>query len=98
MSIAFNMCSLCVFLCSGYLSMCPALTHTSCPSSITNAKCLSQNQICDFINDCPGEEDESSCLGYKRCDFQKDTCDWMASRNTSLEWRRILLYNDVAGK
>ena len=53
-----------------------------------NPVCISHHQICDFNRDCPGGEDESDCLEYNRCDFQKDMCDWVAAKHSLYEWKR----------
>ena len=73
----------------GYTSSCPELTHIACNSTVKNPVCVSYSQICDYHRDCPGGEDESDCLAYKRCDFQKDMCDWRTSKQTLYEWKRF---------
>jgi len=76
-----------------YTSFCPKMTHKACTSAIHNLVCISDDQICDFYNNCPGGEDESDCLAYNRCDFQNGTCDWIAGKHTLYEWKR---YFDIS--
>ena len=71
-----------------YISICPKMTHFACTSAVKNPVCVSRNQICDFNRDCPGGEDESDCLAYNRCDFQKGMCDWVAAKHSFFEWER----------
>ena len=71
-----------------YIPICPELTHIACNSTVKNPVCISPNQICDYHRDCPGGEDESDCLAYKRCNFQTDMCDWMTSKKVVYEWKR----------
>ena len=76
------------FAFTDYLSMCPKLTHVKCTSSVDNPKCVSQTQVCDFVRDCPGGEDESNCLNLKRCDFHTDVCDWVIATSFRFKWER----------
>ena len=76
------------FFFTDYISICPKLTHVACTSAVKYPVCVSNNQICDYYPNCPGGEDESDCLSYNRCDFQKDMCDWATANNTLFEWIR----------
>ena len=77
----------CLFF-SDYISICPKLTHVACTSAVKYPVCVWYNQICDYYPNCPGGEDESDCLSYNRCDFQKDMCDWITAKHTLFEWER----------
>ena len=71
-----------------YIPACSKLTQVTCISAVEQSLCVPHNQICDYYRDCPGGEDELDCLGYNRCDFQTDMCDWMASNSTLYTWKR----------
>eukprot|EP00795_Rhopilema_esculentum_P012751 gene12751-3479_t len=71
---------------------CPDLTHKTCTSAFGTPKCYSHNQQCDYVNNCPGGEDEDDCHLFNRCNFKKDFCSWVPSKNITLKWKR---YRDL---
>nr|XP_039270832.1 MAM and LDL-receptor class A domain-containing protein 1-like [Styela clava] len=49
-----------------------------------SALCVASSQICDFTQDCPSGDDESSC--EFECDFDSDTCSWNDASNGAFKW------------
>ncbi|XP_065051005.1 MAM and LDL-receptor class A domain-containing protein 2-like isoform X2 [Rhopilema esculentum] len=75
-----------------HIFKCPDLTHKTCTSAFGTPKCYSHNQQCDYVNNCPGGEDEDDCHLFNRCNFKKDFCSWVPSKNITLKWKR---YRDL---
>lgn len=51
----------------------------------SSGKCISNSQLCDFIPDCSGGEDERNC---GECNFEKDLCGWYDNSYGDHFWNR----------
>ncbi|CAF0808194.1 unnamed protein product, partial [Brachionus calyciflorus] len=74
----------------------PIISTTTTPPPCGNGfrcsdgKCIDQNQICNFINDCRNGEDESNCGS---CNFESDYCGWYDNSFGSHIWNRTTALN-----
>ncbi|XP_037121973.1 apical endosomal glycoprotein [Syngnathus acus] len=67
------------------------LPGKECPAEMLACKrggCVTQRQVCDGTDDCGDRTDEENCEGYRRCDFEKDLCDWDLRSLSNLKWIR----------
>ncbi len=66
--------------------LCPTaefLCAFKCP---TTNKCILENQVCNFIGDCPNSEDEFDCA-YKKIDFENTNHEkWNISSDSKYKW------------
>jgi len=66
--------------------LCPSaefLCAFKCP---TNDQCIPENQVCNFVGDCPNAEDEANCA-YKNIDFDNDNYQkWNISTDGKYKW------------
>ncbi|KAJ4920097.1 hypothetical protein JOQ06_027963 [Pogonophryne albipinna] len=54
-----------------------------------NQNCISQDQLCDFIDHCGDQSDEEPyiCQGFSsRCSFEFDLCSWRQSGMDDFDW------------
>ncbi|KAJ0022846.1 hypothetical protein NQD34_014980 [Periophthalmus magnuspinnatus] len=76
-----------------FLQCSPSVSsNTSCTSeeySCSNGHCISQDNLCDFINHCGDNSDEDSfiCKGFSGCcSFEFDLCSWRQSSRDNFDW------------
>lgn len=53
-------------------------------------KCIQKNQVCDFVEDCEGGDDEENC-GI--CDFEQSLCGWYDDSFGKNQWNRTKASN-----
>ncbi|XP_044196224.1 MAM and LDL-receptor class A domain-containing protein 1 isoform X2 [Thunnus albacares] len=54
-----------------------------------NGHCITQDNLCDFINHCGDNSDEDPyiCKGFSgRCSFEFDLCSWLQCRQDDFDW------------
>ncbi|XP_016068757.1 PREDICTED: MAM and LDL-receptor class A domain-containing protein 1-like [Miniopterus natalensis] len=54
-----------------------------------NKHCIAQDKLCDFVNDCADNSDETTfiCSASRgRCDFEFDLCSWEQEQEDDLDW------------
>ncbi|XP_030635015.1 MAM and LDL-receptor class A domain-containing protein 1 [Chanos chanos] len=54
-----------------------------------NGNCISQDNLCDFIDHCGdgSDEDHYICKGFRgRCNFEFDLCSWRQSHEDDVDW------------
>ncbi|XP_039549254.1 MAM and LDL-receptor class A domain-containing protein 1 isoform X2 [Pimephales promelas] len=54
-----------------------------------NGHCISEDNLCDFIDHCGDGSDENHyiCKGYSgRCNFEFDLCSWRQSQDDDFDW------------
>lgn len=59
-----------------------------------NGTYLTQDQVCNFVNDCPSGEEEQNC-GYNRTDFETGFNNWNETSNGLYKWVRGANVNSV---
>ncbi|XP_027743387.1 MAM and LDL-receptor class A domain-containing protein 1, partial [Empidonax traillii] len=62
---------------------------TSEEFTCANKYCIPKNNLCDFVNDCADNSDESpttcsTSIGH--CDFEFDLCGWKQDENDDFDW------------
>ncbi|XP_009074857.1 PREDICTED: MAM and LDL-receptor class A domain-containing protein 1, partial [Acanthisitta chloris] len=62
---------------------------TSEEFTCANKYCIPKNNLCDFVNDCADNSDESpticsTSIGY--CNFEFDLCGWKQDENDDFDW------------
>ncbi|XP_075409528.1 MAM and LDL-receptor class A domain-containing protein 1 [Tenrec ecaudatus] len=73
--------------CSPLLS--PGRKCTAWEFTCANKHCIPQDKLCDFVNDCADNSDETSFVcstSSERCDFEFDLCSWEQEQNDDLDW------------
>jgi hypothetical protein len=66
-------------------------SRPTCPSNYftCNRKaCVAVSRVCDLIDDCGDNSDESKCDQFTSCDFEESMCDWKldTNSNSTLKW------------
>uniref|UniRef100_A0A803V093 MAM and LDL receptor class A domain containing 1 n=1 Tax=Ficedula albicollis TaxID=59894 RepID=A0A803V093_FICAL len=54
-----------------------------------NKYCIPKNNLCDFVNDCEDNSDESPSIcstSIGRCNFEFDLCGWKQDENDDFDW------------
>ncbi|XP_074051330.1 MAM and LDL-receptor class A domain-containing protein 1 [Macrotis lagotis] len=54
-----------------------------------NKHCIPKDNLCDFVDDCADNSDESPFIcgaSIGRCDFEFDLCCWEQNQNDDLDW------------
>ncbi|EHB12586.1 hypothetical protein GW7_18801 [Heterocephalus glaber] len=57
--------------------------------SCANKHCIPGDKLCDFVNDCADNSDETAFLCSPfggRCDFEFDLCAWEQDQDDDLDW------------
>uniref|UniRef100_A0A286XQ85 MAM and LDL receptor class A domain containing 1 n=1 Tax=Cavia porcellus TaxID=10141 RepID=A0A286XQ85_CAVPO len=57
--------------------------------SCANKHCIPEDQLCDFVNDCADNSDETDfiCNAFSgRCNFEFDLCVWEQDQDDDLDW------------
>jgi hypothetical protein len=74
-----------LFMINGEL--CPSPNITCAFKCQINDQCVSEKQLCNFINDCPDGEDEIQC-GYSGITFENQVYGkWNFSLDTEYTWQ-----------
>uniref|UniRef100_A0A8C8RM21 MAM and LDL receptor class A domain containing 1 n=1 Tax=Pelusios castaneus TaxID=367368 RepID=A0A8C8RM21_9SAUR len=62
---------------------------TSEEFTCANKYCIPKDNLCDFVNDCADNSDESPNIcstSMGRCDFEFDLCTWEQDKNDDFDW------------
>nr|XP_009936237.1 PREDICTED: MAM and LDL-receptor class A domain-containing protein 1 [Opisthocomus hoazin] len=54
-----------------------------------NKYCIPKDSLCDFVNDCADNSDESPIIcstSIGHCNFEFDLCSWMQDANDNFDW------------
>ncbi|XP_044084529.1 MAM and LDL-receptor class A domain-containing protein 1 [Neovison vison] len=54
-----------------------------------NKQCIAKDKLCDFVNDCADNSDESTFIcstSSGRCDFEFDLCSWEQEQDDDFDW------------
>ncbi|XP_054580782.1 MAM and LDL-receptor class A domain-containing protein 1 [Eptesicus fuscus] len=54
-----------------------------------NKHCIAQDKLCDFVNDCTDNSDETTFIcspSSGRCDFEFDLCSWEQDQDDDFDW------------
>ncbi|XP_055449902.1 MAM and LDL-receptor class A domain-containing protein 1 isoform X1 [Psammomys obesus] len=54
-----------------------------------NRHCIAKDKLCDFVNDCADNSDESTFIcgtSSGRCDFEFDICAWEQDQDEDIDW------------
>ncbi|XP_058525682.1 MAM and LDL-receptor class A domain-containing protein 1 [Ochotona princeps] len=54
-----------------------------------NKHCIAKDKLCDFVNDCADNSDETSFIcgtSRGRCDFEFDLCAWEQEQDDDFDW------------
>ncbi|XP_008266860.3 MAM and LDL-receptor class A domain-containing protein 1 [Oryctolagus cuniculus] len=54
-----------------------------------NKHCIAKDRLCDFVNDCADNSDETSFIcgtSRERCDFEFDLCAWEQEQDEDFDW------------
>lgn len=61
-----------------------------CPSNYFQCEskgCISSSRLCDLVDDCGDNSDETNCFNYTRCDFENGLCNWKNDLNNTSQWK-----------
>ncbi|XP_032927197.1 MAM and LDL-receptor class A domain-containing protein 1 [Catharus ustulatus] len=64
-------------------------TCTSEEFMCANKYCIPKNNLCDFVNDCEDNSDESPSIcstSIGHCNFEFDLCEWKQDENDDFNW------------
>uniref|UniRef100_A0ACB8FV88 MAM and LDL-receptor class A domain-containing protein 1 n=1 Tax=Sphaerodactylus townsendi TaxID=933632 RepID=A0ACB8FV88_9SAUR len=67
----------------------PIQPCTSEEFTCANKYCIPKDNLCDFVNDCADNSDESQSIcgtSIGRCDFEFDLCDWEQAQTDDFDW------------
>ncbi|XP_044280965.1 MAM and LDL-receptor class A domain-containing protein 1 [Varanus komodoensis] len=67
----------------------PDKNCTSEEFTCANKFCLPKDNLCDFVNDCGDNSDESPSIcsvSVGRCDFEFDLCNWKQDQHDDFDW------------
>ncbi|XP_007934543.1 MAM and LDL-receptor class A domain-containing protein 1 [Orycteropus afer afer] len=73
--------------CSPLLS--PNRKCTSQEFTCANKHCIPKDKLCDFVNDCADNSDETTFIcstSDGRCDFEFDLCSWEQDQDDDFDW------------
>ncbi|XP_029005062.1 MAM and LDL-receptor class A domain-containing protein 1 isoform X2 [Betta splendens] len=77
------------------LAACCLLFTTDCAGACspqeftcTQGRCVPEDSVCDFTDDCGDGSDEQNCPGYDMCDFEEGFCDLTQHSETGSAWTR----------
>ncbi|TRZ00115.1 hypothetical protein DNTS_020307 [Danionella cerebrum] len=79
----------------GLLFVLTTVLSKLCPPeqfSCMGGGCISEENVCDFRENCEDASDEINCSGFVRCDFQEGLCGFQLE-NEHRVWRRGLILN-----
>ncbi|XP_011911468.1 PREDICTED: MAM and LDL-receptor class A domain-containing protein 1-like [Cercocebus atys] len=54
-----------------------------------NKYCIAKDKLCDFVNDCADNSDETTFIcrtSSGRCDFEFDLCSWEQEKDEDFDW------------
>lgn len=54
-----------------------------------NKHCIAKDKLCDFVNDCADNSDETAVIcstSSGRCDFEFDLCSWEQDQDDDFDW------------
>ncbi|KAG8515941.1 MAM and LDL-receptor class A domain-containing protein 1, partial [Galemys pyrenaicus] len=54
-----------------------------------NRQCIAKDKLCDFVNDCADNSDETTFIcgiSSERCDFEFDLCSWEQAQDDDFDW------------
>ncbi|KAM9230178.1 MAM and LDL-receptor class A domain-containing protein 1 [Dugong dugon] len=54
-----------------------------------NKHCIPKDKLCDFVNDCADNSDETTLIcsnSVVRCDFEFDLCSWEQDQDDDFDW------------
>ncbi|XP_051465140.1 MAM and LDL-receptor class A domain-containing protein 1 [Apus apus] len=67
----------------------PGRPCTSEEFTCANKYCIPKDNLCDFVNDCADNSDESPTIcrtSIGHCDFEFDLCGWKQDENDDFDW------------
>ncbi|KAM5235404.1 MAM and LDL-receptor class A domain-containing protein 1 [Ctenodactylus gundi] len=68
----------------------PDRTCTAQEFTCANRHCIAEDRLCDFVNDCADNSDETTSIcnpSSGRCDFEFDFCSWKQEQDDDLDWQ-----------
>lgn len=64
-------------------------TCTAQEFTCANKHCIAKDKLCDFVNDCADNSDETPFIcgaSRGRCDFEFDLCSWEQEQDDDFDW------------
>ncbi|XP_043740540.1 MAM and LDL-receptor class A domain-containing protein 1 [Cervus elaphus] len=64
-------------------------TCTAQEFTCANRHCIAEDKLCDFVNDCADNSDETPFIcgaSSGRCDFEFDLCSWEQEQDDDFDW------------